>query len=153
MNRRGAFYSGVVGALAMSLFAALARALGGVALNLEMALGSFFTWETDFPSWVAGLLLHLSLGGTIGMIYAWIFRHVGRAGARVGIALAVPHGVAAAWAFVAFRSVHPLLPPLDVTSALALVAAHLVYGGVVGARLWRNAWKSPDHRPGPIPIS
>lgn len=150
MSRRSAFYSGVVGALAMSLFAALARAAGLTSVNLEMALGSFFTWRIDFPSWVVGLLLHLFAGGVIGVVYGRILRLLGRSGVRWGLVIAVPH-------VVLFEVARSWIFPADWHSRIAIALLHLLYGGVVAGRMAADprgwSWKAPGPRAGRIRIS
>lgn len=139
------FAAGVLGALAMTFMLGAGRVAGLTNLNLELALGSLLTRDLSATSWWLGLAWHCLNGGIFGVIYAAAFRAAGRTGAGIGAGIGLLHWVAAgvAWGLL-LPALHPLVPgqlPAPGLFAagygfaggvIALLLAHLLYGGVVG---------------------
>jgi hypothetical protein len=103
--------------------------------------GSWTTWRGAVP--LAGAAAHVAGGALLGLAYAAVFEWVThRAGALVGLALAVPHSVVTGLAFAFPPLLRPALfaasPPgvfLEyggVGATASLVLFVLAYGGLVG---------------------
>ena len=136
-------FGGVVGAVTISVVTAGLRA-AGVPINFELMLGSLFTLELGFGTWLLGLAMHLALGACFGLLYAALFeRCVGRASWSVGVFVAFAHIAFSGVALLAFPVIHPLIP--DVLPApgpmmlslgwiafVSFVALHVLFGAIVG---------------------
>lgn len=145
MNHGRAAIGGVVAAAAISGLGLLARAMG-VALDLEVLLGSALLGRVDSTAWAVGIAIHLTLGGIFGMIYAFLFRaaeHSHASPATVGASIASIHAVVAGVVLAALPAVHPLVPKAlpapgmffsnqGLLPAIVFVALHLVFGALVG---------------------
>jgi hypothetical protein len=147
MNYGKAFKAGVLGAVAMTVLMAVARALGVTTLNIEMALGSMLTRQINAGSWVLGLMMHLLIGGLLAQLYAFGFHFLTeRAGRWIGAGFSLIHASIAGLALFLLGSVHPLMRnsgaipapgPFAIEygalTAVAFVALHVVYGAWVGS--------------------
>ncbi len=136
------------GALAIAIVGG-AGWLSGVDADLCMLLGAVVTGDTGTTTWLVGGLGQLLVAVVAAIIYAIIFEWVTRrAGAVIGVLIAIPHVVVAGLA-VGFLSGSRLLeagilPPgafMEYRGAVVLVGfvlAHLVFGTLVGASYGRT---------------
>jgi hypothetical protein len=134
---------GMIGAAAMSLTFAAARALGA-SIELEKTAGILTGALRDSNTVGIGLLVHLMFGGLLGFVYARIIERVGRGGPNVGALIAIAH-VTLVLAFLgvcwlARRHLPPSLlalvgfiAELGPFEFVTFVVAHLFYGAIVGA--------------------
>jgi hypothetical protein len=138
-----AFLGGMIGALVMTAVAGILR-LVGMPINLEMMQGSMLLGTVSPAAWVLGLVVHLIIGGVIGIVYAAIFEYaMHHASAGLGLAIGAVHAVISG-IFLAFvPALHPLVPELlpapgvfmlslGALGVLLFVGLHLMYGAVVG---------------------
>jgi len=143
MNTGRAFLAGVVGALAMSVMMALARAMGMPA-NLEMLLGTMLGLEPGPTAWMLGLMMHLVAGGVFALFYAWGFENLQTAGAGIGSLFGLGHALVAGVFMGMMPMIHPMVPEvlpapgpfmanLGMMGIVAEIVLHLLYGAIVGA--------------------
>lgn len=103
-----AVLAGILGALAMSLGMFLMR-LGGINVNLEDLLGTIFSPPAGLSPWVAGFLIHLTIGAFGGLVYAAIFEMaIQRSGPVVGAGLGLCHGLLAGLMMSGIPAMNPL---------------------------------------------
>jgi hypothetical protein len=146
-----AFLTGVAGALLMSLLMALGVWMQWSPFALEELLGGVFaSRERPGAVYAFGLVWHLINGGLFALAYAATFRRLGRAGARVGLALAVIHWIVAAVLVNVMLGLHPWTQgplrrsagpaaPFGGMTIWGALLLHLAYGATVGALLGRAA--------------
>jgi len=138
-----AFLAGTAGALAMSALFALARIIKITNLNFELVLGSLFTGGLNSFNLLIGFSWHVANGGLIGILYAWLFKNIGRADWITGTATGAVHCVFAGFFLGILPSIHPLMPEIipapgyfgydgGIIDAVLLLISHLVYGGITG---------------------
>jgi hypothetical protein len=144
MHKSQAFWAGVTGALVMTIIMALAR-FGGMDFNLEMILGTWFGLDPGVGTWLFGLVVHLAIGGVIGLIYGAGFEYwLHRSRWSTGVGLSVIHLVIAGIIIGGLPAVHPLIPEVlmapgpflvnfGLSGVVAFIALHLIYGGIVGS--------------------
>jgi hypothetical protein len=130
------------GVLAVAIVQGAAWVSGGEG-DLCGLLGAVVTGDAGTAAWIAGCVAQLAMAAAGGIVYAAIFEWVvTRAGALTGAAIAVPHAIVAGLA-MGFLPASRLLdagvmPPgafmeyRGATVLAAFVAAHLVFGAVVG---------------------
>lgn len=120
-----------------------ARAAGLWPLNLEMGIGSLVTGHLEPGSWYLGLLLHLAVSATFGVVYAFLFEGFRRTGGGVGASIGLVHGLLSGIAMAFLPLAHPLMPEqMPSPGAFALragpVAAtgylflHVMFGAIQG---------------------
>ena len=155
MQSGKALSAGVLGALAMTLVMAGARALG-LSVNLEMTLGAMLTGTISAGTWLVGFLVHVAGGGFLGLAYGAIFEHVThRAGPSVGLALGVVHAMAAGVALGAMSPLHPMIPESlpapgmflaehGILAVFVFIGVQLLFGLIVGA-LYPPVRIEPEH--------
>lgn len=143
MKTGRAFVGGVIGALTISAVTGILR-LVGVAIHLELLLGSMLLGAVGPPVWVLGLVMHLLAGGICGVAYAAIFeRGLHDANAGLGVALGAVHAVIAGVLLAYLPEVHPLIPAfmpapglfllgLGAFGVLLFIGLHLMFGAIVG---------------------
>jgi hypothetical protein len=142
MRWKRAVAFGVVGAAAMSVLMALARAVG-MPVSLEMMLGTMTGAAPGPGPFVLGLATHLTMGGIFGLIYGWIFERIHHGGAVVGVGIGLVHAVVAGLFMALLPTIHPLMPDrmappgafmsnLRVMGVLAQFVLHAVFGAIVG---------------------
>jgi hypothetical protein len=86
-----AILAGIIGGLAMTALAWLARATG-IDLNGEMMLGTMTGNAPGPGTWTVGLMMHLVLSALIALLYAAGFERVTRrAGAGIGLGFSLAH--------------------------------------------------------------
>jgi hypothetical protein len=150
MKALRALLAGIVGALAMSAAMFLIRELGEN-ISLEVLLGSTLTGVTSLPPWLSGFILHLVIGGLMGLVYAITFEIVESSGPMTGGGLGLAHGLIAGLFMssitamnplsLGFSSPGPFLTHMSFGPAIFLVV-HFIYGVTVGLVYGR-----PLHRP------
>jgi hypothetical protein len=144
MKTGRAIVAGLVGGLAMTLFAWLVRQTG-LQMNAEMMLGSMVSSSPGPTAWLIGFVIHLVISALIALIYAWGFERVThRAGAVVGLGFAVIHVIIAGMVMAMIPAIHPMIPEqmpapgafmanMGGTFVALFVIEHLLYGAIVGA--------------------
>lgn len=152
MNWLDVLLWGTVATAFLTAIMAAARGFGLTRLSLPFLLGTVASNDRDRAERL-GLLLHLAVGLLFAGVYAAAFEAWGTAGPLRGAALGVAHALAVLTAgMTALPVVHPrmaserdgptptrlLEPPglfaagYGTLTALAVVAAHAVYGGILG---------------------
>jgi hypothetical protein len=144
MKTGRAIVAGLVGGLAMTLFAWLVRQTG-LQMNAEMMLGSMASSSPGPTTWLIGFVIHLVISALIALIYAWGFERVThRAGLVVGLGFGVIHVVIAGIVMAMIPAIHPMIPEsmpapgafmasMGGTFVVLFVIEHLLYGATVGA--------------------
>ena len=144
---------GVVGTVVLTTGLRLAQELGLTRMDIPLLLGTVFTAHRSRAN-VIGYFLHFVNGVLFALAYYAIFRAVGHAGWLFGLALGLVHGLFAGGALVnvLLPAVHPrmgtpwsdaeetplleppgfLLENYGSRTALGNLAAHLLYGAIVG---------------------
>ena len=143
MRKIRALGYGVLGAAAMSAFFLLLRSLS-VNIGIEMLLGTAWGLHPGPAAYVVGLVIHLAMGGAFGLVYGWLFERVwNHGGAGMGVILASIHASIIGMAAGLTPQLHPLVPTTlrdpgaffansGTLGVLAFLAAHLVFGAIVG---------------------
>lgn len=138
-----AFFAGIAGALAMSVFSAMARSLD-VPINISLLLGTIPGWVPSRDTWTLGFVLNLLIGGLFALPYAWMFEYVTHtATSAIGARLGALHAIAVGGLLTGVPAVHAGVPELLPAPGAFMVAygydgivvfflVHLVYGAVVG---------------------
>jgi hypothetical protein len=149
----GTLAGGLVGTIMLTTSLRLAQELGLTRMDIPLLLGTVFTAHRSRAN-VIGYALHFVNGLLFSLAYYAIFRAVGHAGWLFGLALGLVHGLFAGGALVnvLLPAVHPrmgtpwsdaeetpLLEPPGLflenygpRTAIGNLAAHLLYGAVVG---------------------
>jgi hypothetical protein len=134
---------GVLGASAISVASVGFRAVG-VPIELEMLLGTAFGMQPGMGAFAAGLVVHLVLGGAIGLTYAWLMETVWKhGGAGMGAILAFIHASMVGMAVGLTPQFHPMVPRqladpgayfsnAGTVGVVAFYGVHLLYGLIVG---------------------
>jgi len=150
----GALAGGVLGTVVLTTGLRLAQAAGLTRMDLPLLLGTIFTVDRRRAS-VIGYAVHFVNGLLFALAYYGIFRAVGHAGWAFGAALGAVHALFAGGSLVnvLLPSVHPhmgtpwsdseetpILEPAGFMlrnygrhTIVATIAAHIVYGAIVGA--------------------
>jgi len=138
-----ALIAGIVGGVAMTLLAWLARQMG-IGMNAEMMLGTMVS-SPGTAAWLIGFAMHMMLSVAIAFIYAWGFERVThRAGVVVGLGFAVIHVILAGMVMGIIPAMHPMIPEqmpapgafmanMGTTFVALFVIEHLTFGAIVGA--------------------
>jgi hypothetical protein len=144
MKTSRAFWAGVIGAILITFISAIGRAVG-VPVNLEMILGSMVTGTFSPSTWLVGMILHLCIGGLLGLVYALGFERVThQAGGAAGLLFGTVHTVVAGLALGVLPPIHPAMPEIvrapgmfmsgyGAAAVLAFLALHLLFGAYLGA--------------------
>ena len=163
MKARRTLGAGLAGGI---LVIAIVRGAGwasGAQADLCLLLGTVLTGDTNSMAWIVGCVGQLVIAGAAAVVYAVLFERVmNRAGAVIGVLIAIPHVVIAGLA-VGFLPGARLLdagiaPPgafMEYRGTVVLagfVVAHIVFGAVMGVsygdprhvvrapgRVWRDA--------------
>jgi hypothetical protein len=161
-----AFWAGVIGAAVMVLGMWISRMAGGTGFNFGYWWGSMVTGTTTVGSWWIGFVIHLILGGLIGLIFAAVFEAIGRSdwllGLLGGVVFTVIGGLVLEW----ISLVHPAIPQVilnpgyltatwGVASIVTFCLVSLIYGIIVGGMYipLRKAVAVPrGHRAEELPI-
>jgi len=149
----GTLAGGFVGTIVLTTGLRLAQELGLTRMDIPLLLGAVFTAHRSRAN-VIGYFLHFVNGILFALGYYAVFRAVGHAGWLFGLALGLVHGLFAGGALVnvLLPAVHPrmgtpwsdaeetplleppgfLLENYGPRTALGNLAAHLLYGAIVG---------------------
>jgi hypothetical protein len=149
----GALAGGFVGTIVLTSSLRLAQETGLTRMDIPLLLGTAFTSDRSRAS-VIGYGVHFVNGLLFAALYYLVFRAVGHAGWLFGLALGAVHAVFAGGALVAvlLPAVHPrmgspwsdaeetplleppgfLLENYGQRTAIGNLAAHLLYGAIVG---------------------
>ena len=146
---------GLVATTVLTTVLVLAQLAGSTRLDLPLILGNMVVADSDRAR-VIGLLLHLGVGQVFAAFYAAGFAALNRAGPLIGGAFGLVHALVALGLLVPLLpGVHPrmaseragpdsfaeLEPPgllalnYGVRTPLLTIAAHVVYGAVLGLAL------------------
>jgi hypothetical protein len=139
IKRTTAVVAGIIGATWMVAILGLAKGLGLTSLNIPLALAALTTGSASGMTWLLGLVLFLLIGAAAALLYAAVFESVGGAGPARGALLGLAHWILTGL-LLAF------IPAMDesltgpgfmginrgIVSPPLLLAAHLVFGAVVG---------------------
>lgn len=152
MNVRGMFLSGFAGTTIMTTLMRTSQALGLTRIDLPLMLGVMVTPNRDRAK-VYGVLIHLVNGWAFALFYASMFQYLRRATWWLGLAVGAVHAL---FVLVVGLPVLPGLHPRMATdatgpeptmeleppgflamnygrqTAIVTIAAHLVYGAIVG---------------------
>ncbi len=153
MTLWGTLAGGFVGTIVLTTGLRLAQELGLTRMDIPLLLGAVFTAHRSRAN-VIGYFLHFVNGILFALGYYAVFRAVGHAGWLFGLALGLVHGLFAGGALVnvLLPAVHPrmgtpwsdaeetplleppgfLLENYGPRTALGNLAAHLLYGAIVG---------------------
>jgi hypothetical protein len=143
MKTHNAFFAGVVGGVAMSLLATLARSRG-VPVNTEILLGTFPGGAPGPSEWISGFALSLLIAGVAGLAYGQGFELLApRGGLRVGLAFGFVHAIFAGVLLEATTLIHPLVPDrlpdagtflgnFGPVGLLVFFVGHFLFGSIVG---------------------
>jgi hypothetical protein len=143
-----AILPGVVGAVLVYAIVRLAGVLANSPSDLCQLLGSSVTAAGGLWAWLLGAVAQLVLGIVASLVYAAIFEWVTqRAGALIGVLIAIAHAVAAGLA-IGFLPAGRLIaagvaPPgafmeyRGIALVSAFVIAHLAFGMLIGAMYGR----------------
>lgn len=127
----------------MSILSAILRAVH-VPISIEMILGTLVGLAPGTGAFVVGLVMHLALGGVMGLVYSWLFEKVwNHGGAPTGVILAFLHASLIGMAMGLTPQFHPAIPEVlpnpgaffsnfGVVAVIAFYAIHAVFGGIVG---------------------
>jgi hypothetical protein len=149
----GTLAGGLVGTIMLTTSLRAAQELGFTRMDLPLLLGTVFTAHRSRAN-VIGYFVHFVNGLLFALVYYAVFRAVGHAGWLFGLALGLVHGLFAGGALVnvLLPAVHPrmgtpwsdaeetplleppglLLENYGPRTALGNLAAHLLYGAIVG---------------------
>lgn len=151
------FLSGIVGCIVAVAIMVVAARLSGSAADICTLTGAVVIGRTDALGWFAGFIVQVVIAVIAACIYAAIFEWVTRrAGALIGVAIAVPHVVIAGLS-IGFLPAAPLIAHgIAPASAfleydggwivVAFVCAHLVFGFLVGSLYGRTRHAVPANR-------
>jgi len=138
-----AFWAGVIGAAVMVLGMWISRMAGGTGFDFGFWWGSMVTGTTTVGSWWIGFVVHLILGGLVGLIFAAFLESAGRSnwllGLLGGVVFTIVGGLVLEW----ISLVHPAIPQAipnpgyftaawGVGSIVTFVIVSLIYGIIVG---------------------
>ncbi|MGI8548146.1 MAG: hypothetical protein ACR2M1_12585 [Gemmatimonadaceae bacterium] len=144
MKTGKAFSAGVIGAIVMVILMWMARTFTGMQINLSMMLGTMFL-PMGMGAWIMGFIMHLIIGGVIGIIYAWGFEHLThKAGWTVGVGFGFINAIVAGIFMGRIPAIHPRIPEMmpapgffllnmGMMGLIGLFVMHMIYGAVVGA--------------------
>ena len=137
------FLSGIVGCIVAVAIMVIAARLSGSAADICTLTGAAAIGRTDALGWFVGFIVQVVVAVIAAFVYARIFEWVTRrAGALIGLAIAVPHVVIAGLS-VGFLPAAPLvahgIAPAGAFleyeggwAVVAFVCAHLAFGFLVG---------------------
>jgi len=152
-----ALVAGLVGCGLVIVAMAIAGAVSGTEADLCALTGAVITGRTGAVSWLVGCLAQVVVAIIAALIYAAVFEWlVRRAGALIGLAIAVPHaviagivigflpvsgmlnaGIAAPGAFLEYRGWVVIV---------TFVLAHVGFGAIVGALYGTTLHSVPSAR-------
>lgn len=143
MYTRRALEAGVAAGGVVAILTWLAYAMRLFPIHVAMTLGTLVVRPPGVAAWMVGLLMHLTISGLVGLVYAAVFEHLlHRAGPGAGALVSVVHAVATGLALGLLPRVHPLIPEVSAapgaffsnlpTGVVTVFALHLVYGIMVG---------------------
>ncbi len=143
MKNGKAFGAGVIGAIVMVILMWMARTFIGMQINLSMMLGTMFL-PMGMGAWIMGFIMHLIMGGIIGLIYAWGFEHLThKSGWAVGVGFGAINAIVTGIFMGMMPAIHPRIPPMPapgyfllnmgMMGLIGLFVMHMIYGAIVGA--------------------
>ncbi len=144
MKVRRALFSGVIGSVLVLILVWMGGRLGDADADLAALTAAVLFRNAAGAAWVGGFVAQLIVGAIAGVVYCGIFELVTeRAGAWIGLAVAIPHAIIAGLA-VGFLPAHRMLdagvaPPgafyefRGAWCIAAFVLAHLAFGCSIGA--------------------
>jgi len=138
-----AFWAGVIGAAVMVLGMWIARMAGATGFSFGYWWGSMVTGTTTVGSWWIGFVIHLIIGGLVGLLFAAVFEAIGRSNWRLGLAGGVVFAVIGGLVLEWISLVHPAIPGVipnpgyftaawGAGSVVTFWIVSLIYGAIVG---------------------
>ena len=139
-----AFFTGVLAGAVLCGLLFLARITGMSPIDLSAYMGSTFTGDVSWSSWLLGFVTYLATAGVIGVAYGAAFESWGASGLERGLILAIPHMLlvgALLWLMPSINAAIPAQLPapgflaagLGGVSAAVFILAHLVFGAIMGS--------------------
>jgi hypothetical protein len=140
-----AIVAGIVGGIVVIVAMIVVGVVAGTDADLCALAGAVITGREDAAAWVIGCASQMVVAVIAALVYAAVFEWiVRRAGAVIGVAIALAHGVVAGIA-VGFLPISGMVnagmsPPgafLEYRGwpvIVTFVLAHLAFGAIVGAR-------------------
>ncbi len=139
-----AFWAGVLGAIVMLIGMWIAYAAGATGFSFEWWWGSMVLGSTSGVSWIVGFVIHLVLGGLIGLVYAAIFEGIRRSNWVLGLLGGVIQLVIGGFVLGWISDIHPAIPQVIVhpgffaaywgwASIVTFCLVTLAFGAIVGA--------------------
>lgn len=155
-----AFWAGVIGAAVMVLGMWIVRMAGGTDFNFGSWWGSMLTGTTTVGSWWLGFVIHLILGGLIGLVYAASFEAIGRSNWFLGLIGGVIQLIIGGFALGWISNVHPAIPQViahpgffasywGAASTVTFCIVTLLFGIIVGGMYMPTHVKRPELRTRP----
>lgn len=153
MNWPASLLAGFAGTLLLTTLEAGAQQLHLTRMSVPYLLGTAFTANRERAKWI-GFLTHLVNGQLFALLYVALFHATGRRGLLPGTVIGVVHAAVVLLVVLPLLpSIHPRMasvhqgptelkqiePPgplalhYGVTTPLAVVLSHAVFGAVVGA--------------------
>ncbi len=138
-----AFWAGVIGAAVMVLGMWISRMAGGTDFSFGFWWGSMVTGTTSVGSWWIGFVIHLILGGLVGLIFAAFLESLGRSNWLLGLLGGVVYTIIGGLVLEWISLVHPAIPGVipnpgyftatwGVGSVVTFCIVSLIYGIIVG---------------------
>ncbi len=139
-----AFWAGVLGAIVMSIGMWIAYGAGATGFSFGWWWGSMVLGNTSSAAWILGFVIHLILGGLIGLAYAAVFEAIGRSNWILGLLGGVIQLVIGGFVLGWISDVHPAIPQVIVhpgfftaywgwASILTFCLVTLAFGSIVGS--------------------
>lgn len=140
----GIIISGLVAAIAFSIFTGMARAMGMTTMSIEKTLGAMVGEGSSAT--IAGWMMHLISGIVFAAIYAFIFQAIGAtSGWLIGGVIGLVHGLmVGAIVMPMMGAIHPAVragkmeaPGFFAVNAgsmtpMGLIVGHIIFGAVLG---------------------
>ena len=135
MHQGRAFVAGVAGAVVMTLLIMWFTA-AGIPLPIDTRLAALLGTRM----WAVGLVIHLLVGGALGVLYAFVFEHVvHQSGVGVGMMVGAYNTIFAGFIWAVLGGPGPFWDRAGAAGIFALFLSHVAYGAVVGALYPREA--------------
>lgn len=142
MKANRAFFSGLTAGAILTIIMAILRQIGWLQINFEMTLGTLGT-TPGLNAWIIGFHLHLLVAGVFALFYGEIFEKAKRAGAKMGMLVALIQAVVVGIALGFLPVIHPRLGEeipvpgffainYGIFDVVMIFALHAIFGLIVG---------------------
>jgi len=110
MNYGRAMLGGATGAVAVTFYNLILRYLG-MHIDIEMILGTIFGGMPGISHWWIGFGIHVIVGMSFGIIYAFFFElGTRKTGWIAGLKIALPHTIIAGFLYGFIPVINPIVP-------------------------------------------